>query len=106
VALPPFQEDAQPMDEAASEEMLAEIQAIRSELAGVEAPPTLADVHHRVLGALLLYERFAADQVTAAGSGDEDALALSGSAFDAAQLVINDALAALSGLGFDDCEQT
>ena len=106
VALPPFQEDAEPMDEAASEAMLAEIQAIRSELAGVEAPPTLADVHHRVLGALLLYERSAADQVTAAGSGDEDALALSGSAFDAAQLVIADALAALSGLGFDDCEET
>jgi hypothetical protein len=106
VALPPFQEDAEPMDEAASEEMLAEIQAIRSELSGVEAPPTLADVHHRVLGALLLYERSAADQVTAAGSGDEDALALSGSAFDAARLVIDDALAALSGLGFDDCEET
>jgi hypothetical protein len=94
------------MDQAASEDMLGEIQAIRSDIEAVAAPETLAQVDDRVLGALLLYERFATDQVTAAGTGDEAALATSGSAFDAAQLVIGDALAALSGLGFDDCEQT
>ena len=104
VALPPFQEDAGPMDEAASEEMLAELQSIRSEMHGVQVPAPLADVHDRLLGGLLLYERSAADQVTAARDGDEGALAVSRSAFDAAQLVTADALDALSDLGFDDCE--
>jgi len=85
--------------------MLAELQAIRSEVPGIDVPATLVDVHGRVLGAMLLYERSAAEQVNAASSGDEEALALGRGAFYAAQVVIADALAALGDLGFDDCEQ-
>jgi hypothetical protein len=102
VALPPFQEDAAPMDEAASEEMLADLQAIRSDLLEVPTPDSLVAIQRRTLGGLLLYERSAEDQVTAA-RGDADSLALSGQAFDAAQLVINDALDALKAAGLDDC---
>lgn len=106
VALPPFQADAAPMDEAASVEMLAEIQSIRGDLQVLEVPASLRDVHTRMLGALLLYERSAADQVTGAREGDTAALELSGAAFDAAQMASQDALAALDALGFDDCERS
>lgn len=50
VGLAPFQEDAAPMDAAASEEMLAEIQAIRSDIHAVEAPATLAEVRPSARG--------------------------------------------------------
>jgi hypothetical protein len=103
VALPPFQEDPAPMDEAASAEMLAEIQSIRADLQALELPPSLREIHTRMLGALLLYERSAADQVTGAREGDTAVLDLSRAAFDAAQMASQDGLAALDALGFDDC---
>ncbi len=106
VALPPFQEDAAPMDEAASAGMLEEIRSIRADLQALEVPGSLRDVHTRMLGALLLYERSAADQVTGARDGDTAVLDLSRAAFDAAQMASQDALAALDALGFDDCEQS
>jgi hypothetical protein len=103
VALPPFQAGAAPMDQAASEQMLTDIQSIRGDLLEVLTPDSLVDIQRRTLGGLLLYERSAEDQVTAARDGDADALALSGQAFDAAQLVVKDALAALTAAGLDDC---
>jgi hypothetical protein len=106
VALPPFQEDAAAMDSAASAAMLEEIGSIRADLQALDVPATLGDVHTRMLGALLLYERSAADQLTGAREGDLEALSLSRAAFDAAQIASQDALAALDALGFEDCEQT
>jgi len=41
--------------------------------------------------------------VAAAHDGDTAALALSHAAFDAAQVVVQDAIASLDALGFDDC---
>jgi hypothetical protein len=106
VALPPFQDQAQPMDEAASVEMLDEIRSIREDLQALEVPASLGQVHTRMVGALLLYERSAEDQVTAARDGDPEALRVSGAAFDAAQIASQDAFGALDELGFDDCEQS
>ncbi len=104
IALPPFQPGAGPMDLAASETMLKDIRAIRGDLLGVPTPDSLTSIQRRTLGGLLLYERSADDQVTAARDGDTDALALSQMAFDAAQLVAKDALDALDAAGLDDCE--
>jgi hypothetical protein len=103
LALPPFQNDAGPMDETASRAMLKQLQTIRADAAALDVPEGLADVQSRFLGAFLLYERSAQDQVTAAHDGDTAAFALSSAAFDAAQVVVQDALAALKALGFNDC---
>jgi hypothetical protein len=94
LALPYFSDDPTPMDEAATREMLAEIQAIRAEHLAIEPPVQLAEIHGRILGAFLLYERSAQDQLAAQGPlGGEELIAASAAAFEAAQLVGQDALA-------------
>jgi len=103
VALPPFQSGAGPMDLADSEAMLSDIRGIRDDLLQGPTPDSLVDIQRRTLGGLLLYERSASDQVTAARDADADALVLSQMAFDAAQIVAKDALAALDAAGLDDC---
>lgn len=103
LTLPPFPPNAKPMDEAASATMLKQIQTIRQEAAALGVPEGLAAVHSRFLGAFLLYERSAQGQVTAARAGDTATLALSHAAFDAAQVVVQDAIASLNALGFSDC---
>lgn len=102
--LPPFQADAAPMDLAASRAMLSDVQAIVADFRAVTSPDTLVAQHRRVLGALLLYERSAQDQVAAQEGSDVGLLAASEEEFQTAQLVMSDALAALDALGIDDCE--
>ena len=103
VALPPFQEDTAAMDLAASRLMLAELEAIRAEHLALTPPDGLAGVHRRILGAFLLYERSALDQVAAQEADDPALVAAAGEAFEAAQLVGQDSLAVLEEAGVEDC---
>jgi hypothetical protein len=103
-ALPPFQQDAGPMDLAASQAMLAELESIVADHLAVTPPDSLVPEHRRVLGALLLYERSARDQVAAQEASDEGLLFGSQEAFEAGQLAVAAALAELDAMGFEDCE--
>jgi hypothetical protein len=103
-ALPPFQSDAGPMDLAASQAMLAELESIVADHLAITPPDSLVPEHRRVLGALLLYERSARDQVAAQEASDPTLLLVSQEAFEAGQLAVAAALAELDVLGFEDCE--
>jgi hypothetical protein len=91
------------MDEAASREMLAEIQAIRAEHLALIPPEPLVGIHRRFLGAFLLYERSALDQVAAQEASDPELVAASAEAFEAAQLVGQDAFALLDDPAIAAC---
>jgi hypothetical protein len=101
--LQPFQPNAGPRDEAASKAMLKQIQSLRAGVTALDVREGLVKVHSRFVGALLLYERSTEDRVTTAHDGDTAALALSHAAFDAAQVVVEDAIGSLTALGFDEC---
>ena len=95
LALPYFSDDPAPMDETASRQTLAELQAIRAAHMAITPPVPLAEIHGRILGAFLLYERSAQDQVAAQEANDPELVAASAAAFEAAQLVGGDAVALL-----------
>ena len=103
LALPYFSDDPAPMDEAASRQMLTEIQAIRAEHLALVPPEPLVEIHRRFLGAFLLYERSALDQVAAQEASDPELVAASAEAFEAAQLVGRDALALLDDPDIGAC---
>lgn len=105
-ALPPFQDSAPAMDLAASEAMLTELTSIVDAHLAVTAPEPLLATHRQFLGALVLYEASARDQVTAQEDSDVARLFRSQETFEAAQLAAADALADLDELGFGDCETT
>jgi hypothetical protein len=104
LALPYFSDDPTPMDEAATRAMLAELEAIRADHQAITPPVPLAEIHGRILGAFLLYERSAQDQLAAQGPlGGPELVAASGAAFEAAQLVGGDAVALLDDPAIAAC---
>jgi hypothetical protein len=103
LALPYFQEDAAPMDLAASQAALAELESITAAHLAIAPGEGLAEAHRRFLAGFLLYEESARSQVASQEAADPSMLTRSGEAFEAAQIVMREAVAALTPLGYGEC---
>jgi hypothetical protein len=103
LVLPWFQSEAPAMDLAASKAALAELESISAAHVAISPPPGLVDAHRQFLGGFRLYEQSARDQVAAQEGNDLAKLSAAGETFEAAQIIMANALAALDPLGFNEC---